>query len=74
MISTENSTLSRAIIRYQGAPDADPTAPLTAGPTTGILVEADLRPLVPTPVIEPNVTMTFDLVVVRIRYFSLKVR
>lgn len=62
----ENATLSRAIIRYDGAPKADPTAPMTSGPTDGALIEADLRPLVPTKVVKPDVSMTFDLVVVSI--------
>ncbi|KAJ3574448.1 hypothetical protein NP233_g1764 [Leucocoprinus birnbaumii] len=44
-------------------PRADPTTPMTAGPTDNTLIEADLRPLVPTPVRNPDVTLTFDLVV-----------
>jgi iron transport multicopper oxidase len=59
----QNATLSRAIIRYLGAPNRDPTTPMTAGPDDGFLVEADLRPLVPTPVQDPDVRLTFDLVV-----------
>lgn len=59
----QNATLSRAIFRYAGAPKADPTTPLTAGPDDGALVEADLRPLVPTRVQDPDITLTFDLVV-----------
>lgn len=59
----QNATLSRAIFRYRGAPIEDPTTPMTLGPTTGALVEADLRPLVPTPVRNPDVTMTFNLAV-----------
>ncbi|KAF5352605.1 hypothetical protein D9756_006314 [Leucocoprinus leucothites] len=59
----QNATLSRAIIRYAGAPKVDPTTPMTAGPDDGALVEADLRPLVPTRVRNPDVTLTFNLVV-----------
>ncbi len=39
---------------------------MTLGPADGALIEADLRPLVPTRVAKPDITMTFDLVVVRI--------
>ncbi len=63
---TENATLSRAIFRYRGARAADPTTPMTLGPDDGALIEADLRPLVPTRVSDPDITLTFDLVVVRI--------
>ncbi len=66
---SENATLSRAIIRYQGARNADPTAPMTLGPADGALIEADLRPLVPTRVAAPDVTLTFNLVVVRTSLF-----
>jgi iron transport multicopper oxidase len=59
----QNATLSRAIVRYQGAPNRDPTAPMTPGPDDGFLVEADLRPLVPTTVQEPDVRLNLDLVV-----------
>jgi len=59
----QNGTLSRAILRYAGAPAQDPTGPLTAGPADGALIEADLRPLVPTPVSDPDVTITLNLVV-----------
>ena len=61
--STENATLSRAIFRYAGAPQQDPTTPMTSGPADGGLI-ADLRPLVPTKVSDPDVSLTFDLVVV----------
>ena len=60
----ENGTLSRAIFRYAGAPLRDPTTPMTSGPTDNALVEADLRPLVPTKVRDPDVSLTFDLVIV----------
>ncbi|THU98911.1 Cu-oxidase-domain-containing protein [Dendrothele bispora CBS 962.96] len=60
----QNATLSRGILRYQGAPDADPTGPMTLGPTDGTpLVEANLRPLVPEPAPEPDVNITLNLVV-----------
>jgi len=62
--STENATLSRAIFRYAGAPQQDPTTPMTSGPADGDLIEADLRPLVPTKVSDPDVSLTFDLVIV----------
>lgn len=40
----ENATLSRAILRYAGAPRADPTGPMTLGPANANpLVEANLR-------------------------------
>lgn len=40
----ENATLSRAILRYQGAPNAEPATPMTLGPVNGTaLIEADLR-------------------------------
>jgi iron transport multicopper oxidase len=59
----QNATLSRAIIRYKGARAVDPTTPMTPGPTTGLLLESELRPLVPTRVQKPDVSMTFNLVV-----------
>ncbi|KAF9454959.1 hypothetical protein P691DRAFT_754085 [Macrolepiota fuliginosa MF-IS2] len=37
-----------------GAPIVNPTAPVTSGPADGALTEADLCPLVPTPVFEEN--------------------
>ncbi|KAF9443770.1 multicopper oxidase [Macrolepiota fuliginosa MF-IS2] len=59
----QNATLSRAIFRYAGAAKVDPTTPMTLGPADGALVEADLLPLVPTKVLTPDVSMTFNLVV-----------
>ncbi|KAL0948960.1 hypothetical protein HGRIS_009063 [Hohenbuehelia grisea] len=59
----QNATLSRGILRYAGAPEADPTAPMTLGPDTGVLVEANLRPLVADPPPEPDVNITLNLVV-----------
>ncbi|KAJ6485209.1 Cu-oxidase-domain-containing protein [Mycena vulgaris] len=60
----ENATLSRGILRYAGAPRADPTGPLDIGPFTGALVEADLRPLVPQAAPPADINMTLDLEVV----------
>ncbi|KIK53955.1 hypothetical protein GYMLUDRAFT_207072 [Collybiopsis luxurians FD-317 M1] len=62
----QNATLSRAILRYQGAPDADPSAPMSLGPAAGelnALDEADLRPFVASPAPEPDVNITLNLVV-----------
>lgn len=57
----QNATLSRAILRYAGAPDADPEGPMTTGPENpNALVEADLRPLVnagPAPPADMNITL-----------------
>ncbi|KAJ7117430.1 Cu-oxidase-domain-containing protein [Mycena epipterygia] len=45
-----NVTLGRGILRYAGAPAAEPTTPMTLGPANpNPLVEANLRPLAPTP-------------------------
>nr|QPA20095.1 laccase 12 [Amylostereum areolatum] len=62
----QNATLTRAILRYAGAPDADPTTPLTLGPNngTGGIIEALLVPLVPDPVPVPVMNLTFNLAVV----------
>lgn len=44
MFTLENATLSRAILRYAGAPDEDPEGPMTSGPENpNALVEANLR-------------------------------
>ncbi|KAF5392985.1 hypothetical protein D9757_001165 [Collybiopsis confluens] len=60
----QNATLTRAVFRYEGAPEEDPTTPLTSGPADGVaLVEADLRPLVAEPAPVPDVNITLDLVV-----------
>ncbi|KAF5371470.1 hypothetical protein D9615_009594 [Tricholomella constricta] len=60
----QNATLSRAILRYRGAPDAEPTTPMTLGPADGVsLLEADLRPLFNIAPPEPDVNITLDLVV-----------
>ncbi|KAJ7694533.1 Cupredoxin [Mycena rosella] len=45
-----NATLGRGILRYEGAPDAEPTTPITNGPPDpgpGALAESNLR--APTP-------------------------
>ncbi|KAG6901796.1 hypothetical protein C0995_007822 [Termitomyces sp. Mi166 len=55
----QNATLTRSILRYKGAPIAEPTTPWTAGPVNGTsLVEADLR----AP--PPDVNITLNLAVV----------
>ncbi|KAF5393153.1 hypothetical protein D9757_001356 [Collybiopsis confluens] len=63
----QNATLSRGILRYQGAPAADPAAPMSLGPAAGelnALVEANLAPLVAEAAPEPDVNITLNLVVV----------
>ncbi|KAK0203807.1 Cupredoxin [Desarmillaria ectypa] len=46
----QNATLSRAILRYAGAPRQNPTTPMTVGPANRVpLIEGNLRPLVPEP-------------------------
>ncbi|KAJ6540866.1 Cu-oxidase-domain-containing protein [Mycena vulgaris] len=60
----QNATLSRAILRYDGAPLADPTTPMDIGPFPGALVEADLRPLVPEAVPDADISMILDLEVI----------
>ncbi|KAG6877681.1 hypothetical protein C0993_005101 [Termitomyces sp. T159_Od127] len=60
----QNATLTRAILRYAGAPDADPVTPMTLGPLNPIaLVEANLRPLVSEAAPSPAVNLTLNLVV-----------
>ncbi|TFK32648.1 Cu-oxidase-domain-containing protein [Crucibulum laeve] len=61
----QNATLSRAILRYEGAPITDPTTPMTLGPVNGTaLVEADLRPVITQAAGTPDVNITLDLEVV----------
>jgi iron transport multicopper oxidase len=60
----QNATLSRAILRYQGAPIADPTGPEEVGPFPNALVEADLRPLIPEAAPRSDINMTLDLEVI----------
>jgi iron transport multicopper oxidase len=58
-----NGTLSRAILRYEGAPDAEPLAPMGSGPTGAdaiVLNEWELAPLVPIPAPEPDFSLTWD--------------
>ncbi|EIM91817.1 Cu-oxidase-domain-containing protein [Stereum hirsutum FP-91666 SS1] len=60
----QNATLSRAILRYTGANESDPTGPLTLGPANGTaLVEADLHPLIASPPPVPDVNISLNLVV-----------
>ncbi|KAJ7854560.1 Cu-oxidase-domain-containing protein [Mycena olivaceomarginata] len=57
-----NSTLSRGILRYEGAPDEEPQTPMTAGPTGAdavLLNEWELVPLAPIPAPEPDFNLTF---------------
>lgn len=60
-----NPLLTRAILRYYGAPTADPTAPY-APSSSGALVEADLRPLIPEPAPEPDLSLVLSLRVVNL--------
>lgn len=61
----QNATLSRSILRYKGAPIAEPTTPWTLGPADGVaLVEANLRPLVATVPPPPDVNISLDLQVI----------
>ncbi|KAG6897166.1 hypothetical protein C0992_003672 [Termitomyces sp. T32_za158] len=60
----QNATLTRAILRYAGAPIADPLTPMTLGPLNpNALIEANLRPLVAEAAPTPNVNITLNLVV-----------
>jgi len=60
----QNATLSRAILRYAGAPRAEPITPMTLGPPNGVaLVEANLRPLVNDAPPEPDMNIELNLVV-----------
>ncbi|KIK71527.1 hypothetical protein GYMLUDRAFT_254725 [Collybiopsis luxurians FD-317 M1] len=62
----QNATLTRAILRYQGAPVEEPNSPMTLGPAgaeLNALVEANLRPLVASPAPEPDINITLNLVV-----------
>ncbi|KAJ6530265.1 Cu-oxidase-domain-containing protein [Mycena capillaripes] len=57
-----NSTLSRGILRYEGAPEEEPQTPMTAGPTGAdavMLNEWELVNLDPIPVPEPDFNLTF---------------
>ncbi|KAG6903789.1 hypothetical protein DXG01_014864, partial [Tephrocybe rancida] len=62
----QNATLSRAILRYAGAPAADPPGPMGLGPLNpNALLEANLRPFVADTPPPPDVNITLNLVVVR---------
>ncbi|KAK7024890.1 laccase 2 [Favolaschia claudopus] len=55
-----NVTLGRGVLHYAGAPNAEPTTPMTLGPANPIpLVEGDLRPLVPEVPPAPDFNLTF---------------
>ncbi|KAJ7615877.1 Cu-oxidase-domain-containing protein [Roridomyces roridus] len=57
-----DATLSRGILRYAGAPDAEPSAPMTQGPEgadANLLQEHELRPLIPIPPPEPDYILNF---------------
>jgi len=60
--TTLNSTLSRGVLRYVGAPDAQPLGPITNGPTgdaANLLNETLLVPLEAIPAPEPDFNITF---------------
>ncbi|KAF9446796.1 multicopper oxidase [Macrolepiota fuliginosa MF-IS2] len=60
----QNGTLSRAILRYAGARAVDPAGPMTDGPANpNLLLESDLRPLVPEVVPPADMNITLELVV-----------
>nr|BAE53770.1 hypothetical protein [Termitomyces sp. NS/Mg] len=60
----QNATLSRAILRYAGAPAADPVTPMTLGPVNANeLIEADLRPLAAQAAPTPDVNISLTLFV-----------
>ncbi|KAJ6480709.1 Cu-oxidase-domain-containing protein [Mycena vitilis] len=60
----QNATLSRAILRYAGAPAVDPTGPMEITPFPNSLVEAELRPLVAQAAPDADIEMTLDLEVI----------
>ncbi|KAG6909048.1 hypothetical protein DXG01_002200 [Tephrocybe rancida] len=61
----QNATLSRSILRYKGAPIAEPTTAWTLGPENGVaLVEANLRPLVSVTPPPADINISMDLTVV----------
>jgi len=49
-----NGTEAFAILRYQGAPDADPTTPQITPPDFGVFQEFKLKPLVSPPPPQPD--------------------
>ncbi|KAJ7733136.1 laccase subfamily 2 [Mycena metata] len=57
-----NVTLSRGILRYEGAPEEEPQTPMTEGPTgadANVLNEWELVPLEAIPAPEPDFNLTF---------------
>ncbi|KAJ7893991.1 Cu-oxidase-domain-containing protein, partial [Mycena leptocephala] len=57
-----NASLSRGILRYEGALDEEPQTPLTEGPTgtdAFLLHEWEIVPLDPIPAPEPDFNLTF---------------
>jgi iron transport multicopper oxidase len=60
----QNATLSRAVLRYAGAPNAEPLGPMTLGPANpNALLEANLRPFAAETPPAPDVNITLNLVV-----------
>ncbi|KAG6811126.1 hypothetical protein H0H92_008859 [Tricholoma furcatifolium] len=60
----QNATLSRAVLRYAGAPEEDPDTPMTLGPVNpNLLIEANLRPLNAETPPQPDINITLNLVV-----------
>ncbi|KAG7093231.1 hypothetical protein E1B28_006917 [Marasmius oreades] len=60
----QNLTFSRAILRYSGAPNRDPTTPRTEGPTGSALhqvVEAQISPLVHNPPPPADIQLVFSV-------------
>nr|QPA20093.1 laccase 10 [Amylostereum areolatum] len=62
----QNASLTRAVLHYEGASDAEPEGPFPLGPEngTGGVVEHLLAPLVPTAPGDPDVNITLNLAVV----------
>ncbi|KAK7024884.1 laccase 2 [Favolaschia claudopus] len=57
-----NITLGRGILHYEGAPDAEPTTPMTLGPDEAdriLLNEWELSPLVPIPAPPADIELSF---------------
>jgi iron transport multicopper oxidase len=60
----QNATFSRAILRYAGAPEVDPTAPMTAGPEgpdLNLASEAVIAPLVADPPPDVDIRLEFSV-------------
>ncbi|KAI0029852.1 Cu-oxidase-domain-containing protein [Vararia minispora EC-137] len=62
----QNASLTRAVLRYDGAPAEEPVGPFGLGPEngTGGSIEPFLVPLNPTAPPDPDVMLTFNLSVV----------